>query len=522
MIRDALAPPAAFVSYVETRLPVLVREVHRHVADERFAEQAARDLLTSVAVRWPWYARIPGRTQRDPEQAADRFLRRAFADAIRDYADPQREVRLSLNLSADSPEGEESDTTHPVQLRETPPKRSPLSGRLGPADEAQFIWERSAQTIRRRTVIGGALALMGTLLVVSRPRGQNTGGQETEPSPTPAITAVPRGVEVLPTMVEQSRLKQRGSPLPAEIDMAKVSVALPRGHRALGIFSAADESSVLLLDDGRLCAVPDLRIRPDNPGVMSPDGRFIAFRDTQQKVFDVTTGQSRVLAEITTVSPPIWLDQTRLLYSVVGGSQVVAVDGHLQEKLLDVDLTDVAVPQGHAEAMTGDPVLRTTEMLPIGRPSTAPARIRRYNAAGGQPVDVSLEGELTSWVGLWRGIGFALATGPNPVDRGRLVRRCQTSGRLPLQLGEADSAVAAVRAATGAVLRVLIDTTLTGADRVEPVGWLDASTVLVATNSTDVTLILAWSVENGSLELVTVINKGVRMALADLSLRKPR
>jgi hypothetical protein len=522
MVRDALAPPAAFVSYVETRLPVLVREVRRQVGDERFAEQAARDLLTSVAVRWPWYARVPSKSRRDPEQAADRFLRRAFADVIRDYADPQREVRLSLDLSSDSPEQQEPDGKYPVQLRDEQPKRSPLSGRLGPADEAEFIWERSAQTIRRRTLIGGALALMGGLLVVSRPRPQNPDLQEPSSSPTPAVTTVPRGVEVLPTMVEQGRLKSRVSPLPAEIDLAKVSVSLPRGHRALGIFSAADESSVLLLDDGRLYAVPDLRIRPDNPGVMSPDGRFIAFRDTQQKVFDVTTGQSRALTEITTVSSPIWLDPTHLLYSVVGGSQVVSVDGRLLEKLLEVDAADVVVPQGNAEPMTGDPILRATELLPIGRPSTAPARVRRYPATGGQPVDISLQGELTSWVGLWRGIGFGLATGPSPADRGWLARRCQTSGRLPLQLGEPDSAVAAVRAATGAVLRVLIDTTLTGADRIEPVGWLDASTVLVATNSTDVTLILAWGIDSGSLELVTLINKGVRMALADLSLRKPR
>ncbi|MEV0273143.1 hypothetical protein AB0H43_30570 [Hamadaea sp. NPDC050747] len=510
MVRDALAPPAAFVAYVESRLPLLIREVRRYVPDERFADQAARDLLASVAIRWPWYARLPGQSRKDPEQAADKVLRRGFADVVKEYADPQREVRLSLT------EADSDEEVRPVPLPDEPPRRSRLHGSLSPADEAQFIWERSARTVRRRTLITGGLALIGLVLTVSRPRPEGT-SEEVPASPSPDSTALPAGVDVLPPLADLSRLPVRRSPLPPEIEFEKASVSLPRGRRARAVFSATEESAVLLLDDGRLYAVPDIRVRPDNPGVMSPDGRYIAFRDAHQMLFDVATGMVRVLDKVTTVSPPIWLDPQHLLYAAVGGSQVVLADGQLTDLLEAVDLNDVVAPQGHKEPLTGDPILRSTELLALGRPLTAPARVRRYTTNQGEPIDVSLEGELVAWVGLWRGLGFSLATGPNPADRGRLVRRCQTPGRVPAQYGEVVSGMAALRAATGAVLRVLVETMKTTADRVEPVGWLDPSTVLVAANTDDATVIVAWGIEDGKLELVTVVNRNVRMALADLS-----
>jgi len=516
MVRDVLAPPAAFVAYVESRLPLLVREVRRYVPDERFADQAARELLASVAIRWPWYARLPGAARTDPAKAADKVLRRGFADVVKEYADPQRDIHLSLAESG--PE----DDVRPVPLPDQPPRRSRLHGSLSPADEAQFIWERSAQTVRRRTVIVGGLALIGLVLTVSRPRPESSPSEDLSTTPSPATTALPTGIDILPPPAELGRLPVRRSPLPTEIDFEQVAVGLPHGHRARGVFSAMDESSVLLLDDGRLYAVPDIRVRPDNPGVMSPDGRYIAFRDAQQMVFDVFTGTVRVLSAVTTVSTPVWLDPDHLLYSAVGGSQVVVSDGRLAEKLEAVDLSDVVVPQGHREAMTGDPILRSTEMLALGRPLTAPARVRHYTANKTEPVDVSLQGELAAWVGLWRGLGFALSTGPNPADRGRLVRRCQTSGRVPSPYGEVVSGIAGVRAATGAVLRVLIETMKTEADRVEPVGWLDAATVLISATAEDATLLVAWSVDTGKFELVTVINRNVRLALADLSILPPR
>ncbi|NUR74133.1 MAG: hypothetical protein HOU81_25270 [Hamadaea sp.] len=511
MVRDAFAPPAAFVAYVESRLPLLLREVRRYVPDERIADQAARDLLASVAIRWPWYARLPGATRKDPAKAADKVLRRGFADVVKEYADPQREIRLSL---ADS---DPQEDLRPVPLPDEPPRRSRLTGSLSPADEAQFIWERSAQTVRRRTVIVGGLALMGLILAVSRPRPDDSPADQSPESPSPESSTVPSGIDILLPLAELSRLPVRSSPLPAEIDFEKASVSLPKGRRARGVFSATEESAVLLLDDGRLYAIPDLRVRPDNPGVMSPDGRYIAFRDARQMLYDVSTGVIQILDKVTTVSPPIWLDHQHLLYSAVGGSQVVRADGQLTDLLQAVDLSDVVAPQGYTDPMTGDPILRSTELLAIGRPLTAPARVRRYTANKTEPIDVSLQGELVPWVGLWRGLGFSLATGPNPADRGRLVRRCQTPGHVPAQFGEVISGTAAVRAATGAVLRVLVETMKTEADRVEPVGWLDASTVLISANGDRATVIVAWGIESGKLELVTVVNRNVRLALADLS-----
>jgi hypothetical protein len=517
MVRDAFAPPDDFVAYVESRLPLLIREVRRYVPDERFADQAARDLLASVAIRWPWYARLPGQARRDPAKAADKVLRRGFAEVVKEYADPQRPIHLSL-AEADAEEG-----VRPVPLPDEPPRRTRLTGRLSPAEDAQFIWERSVHTVRRRTVIAGGLALMGLIVTVSRPRTEESTSEEIPgSSPSPASTVLPTGVDVLPPLSDLSRLPVRRSPLPTEIEFEKASVSLPRGHRARGVFSSTEESAVLLLDDGQLYAVPDIRVRPDNPGVMSPDGRYIAFRDAGQMLFDVATGTVRVLAEVLTVSPPVWLDPEHLLYSAVGGSQVVLADGRLAEKLEEVDLSDVLVPQGNKVPMTGDPILRSTELLSLGRPLTAPARVRRYTENKGQPIDTSLQGELTSWVGLWRGLGFALSTGPNPEDRGRLVRRCQTDGRVPAQYGETVSGIAALRAATGAVLRVLVETIKTEADRVEPIGWLDANTALISASSDNATMLVAWGTDSGRLERVAIINRNVRLALADLSILSVR
>lgn len=519
MVRDPFAPPPAFVSYVEARLPILIREARRYVPDERFADQAARDLLASVAVKWPWYGRLPGGGE--SEQAADRFLRKAFPDAVKEYADPQRTYVITLDLRPDVAEEAAPGTTFdrvPEQGERI--RRSRLSGRLSAGEEAEFMWQRSARTVRRRTVIAGGVLLAAAAVVIARPRREESPGTaEAPPSPSPGITAVPRGVDLLPSLAEQGRLPVRKTALPEEFLIERAVVGLPKGRRARAILSPGEESSVLLLDDGKLYAVPNLRVRADNAGALSPDGRYLAYRERRHMIFDVMTGQSRELTSIESVSAPIWLDPTRLLFSVSGGCQVVGVDGKPVGGILhNVDLSDVLVPQGQAGPMTGDPILRATELLSIGRPLTAPARVRRYAEDEGQPVDTSLTGGLTSWIGLWRGVGFALATSTDPADRGLIVRRCQTAGHLPVQFGEPESAIAVARAATGAVQRVLVDTTQTGADRVEPVGWLNRSTVLISTNSTDATLILAWDLGSGALQLVSVANRSVRCALRDLSL----
>ncbi|NUT34804.1 MAG: hypothetical protein HOV79_17240 [Hamadaea sp.] len=519
MVRDPFAPPPAFVSYVEARLSILIREARRYVPDERYADQVARDLLASVAVKWPWYGRLPGGGT--AEQTADRFLRKAFPDSVKDYADPQRTSVITVDLRPDATEESASETAFArVPEEGERVRRSPLSGQLSAGEEAEFLWQRSARTVRRRTLIAAGVSVAAAAVVLARPRREgDPGSVETPPSPSPGITAVPRGVDLLPSLAEQGRLPVRKTPLPEEILFEKAVVGLPRGRRARAVLSPGEESSVVLLDDGKLYAVPDLRVRADNPGALSPDGRFLAYRERRHMLFDMTTGQRRELPTIESVSAPIWLDPTRLLFSVSGGCQVVGVDGKPVGGILhNVDLSDVLVPQGQPAPMTGDPILRTTELLSIGRPLTAPARVRRYAQNEGQPVDTSLTGALTSWIGLWRGVGFALATSTDPADRGLVVRRCQTAGLLPVQLGEPESAVAVARATTGAVARVLVDTTTTGADRVEPVGWLNRSTVLVSTNSIDATLILAWDLNNGALQLVSVANRGVRCALRDLSI----
>jgi hypothetical protein len=511
MARDPLAPPPAFISYVETRLPSLIRGARRYVPDERMADQLARDLLSGVAVRWPWYARgVPlmaklSKRDPDPAAAADRFLIRAFREAVKDYGEPQQVQPLRLDPSD--------------QLPEAPPPRTFLRGRLSVTEEAQLLWERSAQTLRRRSLILGGFALMGVLVFVSRPKPEpQTTPVETPPSPEPSATAVPKGMQILPTLTEQSQFTLHRSVIPAYLDFNKALSPMPLGRRALGVFTPADVSSVVLLDDGQLYVMPSSKIRVDGPGALSPDGRYVAYREAEKvALYDIATGTSKVLETSANLASPIWLDATHLMVSVNGGGQVLTVAGALQQ-LIPVDVAETAVPQGYP-AIAGDPSPRVTEMLPIGRPLTAPARIRTHDTYKDEGTDTVVVGDLASWLGLWRGLGFSVRTSNDPKNRGLFVRRCQTAGRLPVQYGDPQGAIVAIRAEDGKILQTLVNSDSTGADRVEPLGWLDRSIVLVTANSDAASVIVAWHVDTGGLELITVTSAAVRIALADLTVR---
>jgi hypothetical protein len=510
MARDPLAPPPEFISYVETRLPSLIRGTRRYVPDERMADQLARDLLSGVAVRWPWYARgVPMmgklfKRDADPVAAADRFLVKAFHEGVKDYGEPQNVQPLRL----DSAE----------QMPEAPPPRTFMRGRLSVAEEAQLLWERSAQTLRRRGLIIGGLAVMGALVFVSRPRPEPaTVTAETPPSPEPSVTAVPRGMQVLPTLTEQSQFRHRKSPIPSYLDFSKAATPMPKGRRALGIFSPAEQSSVVLLDDGKTYLLPQIEIRVDTPAAMSPDGRWVAYQQADKiALFDISTQVSHALAVNANLATPIWLDSTHLMVSVSNGGQIVSTAGAIQQ-VLPVDISDTVVPQGYP-ALAGDPALRATELLSIGQPATAPARVRLHKSIKDTDgTDVIVQGDQAAWLGLWRGVGFSVRTSTNPGDRGLLVRRCQTAGRLPDQYGDPQGAIFAVKAADGKIQRVLINSDSTASDRVEPLGWLDRETVLVTSNSDTASVIVAWHIPDGTLELITVTSTSVHIALADLT-----
>jgi hypothetical protein len=513
MARDPLAPPPAFISYVETRLPSLIQGTRRYVPDERMADQLARDLLSAVAIRWPWYARgVPlmaklFRRDPDPIAAADRFLVRAFREGVKDYGEPQHVQPLVLDPAA--------------QLPEAPVPRTFLRGRLSVTEEAQLLWERSAQAVRRRSLIIGGFALMGTLVFISRPRPEpQTTPVEPPPSPEPSVTAVPSGMDILPSVTEQSRLAVRPSPIPAFLDLAKANPVMPKGRRALAVISpTGDQQSVVVLDDGKLYRLPDDDVDIDNPAALSPDGRYVAYRKADKvALYDITTATSRTLETSANLATPIWLDATRLMISVTGGGQIVTVAGALQGQIVPVDIADTVVPQGYP-ALSGDPVLRSTELLSIGRPLTAPARVRQHETSKDEGSEVIVQGPLGAWLGLWRGIGFGVRTTIEPKDRGLLVRRCQTTGRLPAEYGDPQGAIIAIRATDGRILRVLLHTDATDADRVEPLGWLNRQTVMVTANSNEACVIVAWQVTDGRLDLFSIVSAPARVALADLTVR---
>src|SRR5688500_18442049 len=115
-------------------------------------------------------------------------------------------------------------------------------------------------------------------------------------------------------------------------------------------------------------------MRIDSPAALSPDGRYAAYRIADKiSIYDFVNAASRTLPTSANLATPVWLDAAHLLVSVNGGSQIVTAAGAAQQ-IIPVDLADTVVPQGQ-QLSGGDPVRRATDLLSIGRPLTAPARI---------------------------------------------------------------------------------------------------------------------------------------------------
>ena len=143
---------------------------------------------------------------------------------------------------------------------------------------------------------------------------------------------------------------------------------------------------------------------------------------------------------------------------------------------------------------------------------TASARVRTYAAGFAGSSDLAVAGTLAGWVGRWQGVGFSYG-GRN----GLIVRRCQVIRQLPVGLGEPTTGLAVISTSTGIVVRLLVDTSRTGSSQTEALGWLDQETVLLTTGTPTSLVLLAWRIDSGVLKLVSVANRGARVAFADLA-----
>lgn len=542
MERDGSAAPNDFIAFVARRAPGVRLAAHALTGNDRLAETFANDLFSAVALRWRRLTRSGGEPAGTGEPAwagtgakttagggADAYLDRLFlreaAAWQRAAADPGAPV---VDLST-------------LQRGEYGPDAARLPG-PPPAQLAATAWGAARRTRRRWGYLAaGVVALLVTGTLVPR--------QAAVPEPAtthPPATELPSWVDVLPPPDAWAGLPRRQSALPADIDLDSAARLSQRPtHRALAVFVFSDRPPRMLADDGGVreldnplltdVGVARAGSTPVTRVALAPTGELAAFPDAfGVLVADLRTGPVRRFALRFRVSGAVWLDSQRLL---VGGGRGAAV--------LDLstgEITDTTVDARHALAVHGGPTgpappapalptppastpasptvgppgslglptslaVQVAELLPVGEPATAPARIRLYQRSDSDKVTTvvaTMGGDRTGWIGPWVGPGFR--------HGGLAARDCEADA-LTLPSGPAVSATVVVDLATGAVRRALV----TGPETVSEgrptlLGWLDGETLLVGAGQ----WLLAWRVADGQLSRVAQLTRRALVSVARL------
>jgi hypothetical protein len=155
-----------------------------------------------------------------------------------------------------------------------------------------------------------------------------------------------------------------------------------------------------------------------------------------------------------------------------------------------------------------DPATRLVELLSVGEPATAAARVRRWTREGVEQV-TQVNGPLADLIGPWRGGGFGYGG-----EDGLLARACMTT--TAANVGTAGSVVAVVRPKSARVERtLLIDPAQSG--NVRLVGWADAKRVLLALVTQGVQQVVTWDAVAGGVNLVATVRGDGVLAFPDLT-----
>jgi hypothetical protein len=483
------APPD-FVSYVDGRLPVVESAAQRLSGDDLQAERLAQDLLTLVALRWRRLAKADAKNTLEPGDSADLYLTRLFRQEAFDQGAPQVPLRLDV----------------PVPLR-----RRHRGGRLSLADEAGLIWERARRTIRRRLLIAaGAGGLLAVVALCQRGGGGETASSSGQQDLRP--TAPPPGADVAPASPGPA-VTVAGVPPQIEPpggDLPLLSADPVRRATVLMALGRADTSPIVVQgDDGRwrrINVAPALAAPFLHAGALSPDGLWAAFgASTGTTVVNLTTGQAQIYnpaSPAASSTRPVWLGPRHLLLWAkslldVGTGQLGAAPAAPE---------DVVTPQHFDPA--GDPATRLIELLSVGEPATAAARVRRWSREGSELV-TQVNGPLADLIGPWRGGGFGYGG-----EDGLLARAC-----LPASAPDGGSAamvVAVVRPKTARVERaLLIAHAQSGGVRV--IGWADEKRLLLSLVAQGSQRVVTWDVVAGGVNLVSTIRGDGVLAFPDLT-----
>jgi hypothetical protein len=136
MPRMALEAPHEYVAFVERHLPRLRRDAALVVGEGHDADELYPDELTDVAARWGLFELL--RTRLGRADAADAYLRRAFARRAKRWQDEQiTPVEVQVWQVEQLPGPVETGGWHPEQL-------APVHARTGQSAPARPMWTSMA------------------------------------------------------------------------------------------------------------------------------------------------------------------------------------------------------------------------------------------------------------------------------------------------------------------------------------------------------------------------------------------
>jgi hypothetical protein len=531
------APPEDFFDFVAGRVDRLYAAARTLTATEEAAAEMVTDLFGAAATRWRWL--------RSPDAAED-YVGRLFRRAVEAHGSPPRRYAPGAPVLLDAVAEAAWARGRGVQRRRV----LAFAGGVGLLAAVPLV---------RRGPGGGAED------AAARPAASPSEGPDEAPA------EVPLGIDLMPAADLRSRLPWVASPLPSNIVLSRPVGTLtthPIG-RALAAFRAPGSPLLLLGPDGLV------REAPDPPGTesiqtttpwpsagtaavgsagaaawpvrltttaLSPDGTRLAQPTARGlSVLDVRTRTSREYASSERIRSVLWLGNQGLLLGRLTNSVLLSLEsGRMRPAATGGRSTlhpraggevpgpprPVSVPAEPAALLRADggaspspaatqPAARdlpgAVELLPVGDPATAPARLRRHRAtaAGVRLVDVALSGRLTGWVGLWRGVGF--------LTHAWALRDCTPMGRLPAAYPSPVLATVAVDPASGTVGRLLV-TPGGDADPPQLLGVLNGGTAIIRARGAAGSLnLIAWRIATGRFSLISSVDMLAGVSLADLS-----
>jgi hypothetical protein len=530
------APPEDFVDFVAGHVDRLYAAARTLTATDEAAAEMVTDLFGAAAARWRW--------TRSPEAAED-HVGRLFRRAVQAHGSPPRPSAPAAPISADI------------------------------VAEAAWARGRGVQRRRVLGLAAGLGLLAAVPVVRRGPGGGADGAVAGPVLPSGVPAAAPRdlplGVDLLPTAEVQSRLQVAASPLPSTIVLSRPVGTLTTHpiNRALAAFRAAGSPLLLLGPDGLIRAAPDPpgteSIQTTTPWpasgtasagsastaawpvrltttALSPDGTRLAQPTAHGlSVLDIRTRTSREFASSERIRSVMWLGNGGLLLGRLTNSVLLDLaSGRMRPAAPGGRSTlhpraggevpgpprPASTPAEPATLLRADrgaspspaaaqPAARdlpgAVELLPVGEPATAPARLRRHRATadGVRVSDVAVSGRLIDWVGLWRGVGF--------LTHSWALRDCTPMGRLPDGFPSPVLATVAIDPGSGTVGRLLV-TPGGDADPPQLVGALNGGTAIIRARGVGGTLnLIAWRIAMGRFTLISSVDMLAGVSLADLS-----